>query len=151
MSDDWFDDVDVEEPAVAAASEEQQPLPVGEHVLEVKKVIDHGVKLEIHLAPTDRRYRWVFCHLRKEIDFAKKLAKQFRQAVGVQDLTAAIEMQDLDGKQVVARIYHKGDYVNVGGFRAAEQPEAVEPKPRRSAAAKANAVAKEAAPDDIPF
>ena len=153
MSDDWFDGFDVEAADAAPPAAEREPVPEGEHVFEVKKVIDHEDKLEIRLAHAERRYGWVFCRLPKNADWAKRLASEFRQAVGVEKgrLMAAIEMQELDGKQVQARIYHRGTYVNVGGFTAAPAPEETLAKKPRGHVAKTLAALKEAAPDDIPF
>lgn len=154
---DWFDDFDDTPQATEAAppAGEREQVPEGEHLMEIKKVIDHDDKLEIRLAHGERRYGWVFCRLPKAADWAKRIAHEFRVALEIPKggLLAAIEAGDVDGKSVVARIYHRatdrGTFVNVGGFKGAVQPPPAAPKPRGEKA-KSLATFKEAS-DDIPF
>jgi hypothetical protein len=157
---DWFDDVDFPpQPAEASAppAGEREQLPEGEHAMEIKKVIDHDDRLEVRLAHAERRYGWVFCRLPKTAEWAKRIAHELRVALDIPKggLMAAVEAGDLEGKTVVARVYHRatdrGTFVNVGGFKGAIQPEATEHKPRRGTAAKVLAAHREVAPDDIPF
>jgi hypothetical protein len=156
---DWFDDVDFPpQPAEAAPPPgEREQVPEGEHAMEIKKVIDHGDKLEIRLAHGERRYGWVFCRLPKSADWAKRIAHELRVAVSIPkgELMAAIEAGDLEGKTVVARVYHRatdrGTFVNVGGFKPAIQPAEPAAKKPRGEAAKSLATFKENVTDDIPF
>jgi hypothetical protein len=156
---DWFDDVDFPPQATEAAlpAGEREQVPEGEHAMEIKKVIDHDDKLEVRLAHGERRYGWVFCRLPKDADWAKRIAHELRVALGIPKggLMAAIEAGDLEGKTVVARIYHRatdrGTFVNVGGFKAAEKPAEPAAKKPRGEAAKSLAAFKEKVTDDIPF
>jgi len=156
---DWFDDVDFPpQPAEAAPPPgEREQVPEGEHAMEIKKVIDHGDKLEIRLAHAERRYGWVFCRLPKAADWAKRIAHELRVALSIPkgELMAAIEAGDLEGKTVVARVYHRatdrGTFVNVGGFKPAIQPAEPAAKKPRGEAAKSLAAFKENVTDDIPF
>jgi hypothetical protein len=156
---DWFDDVDFPPQATEAALPpgEREQVPEGEHAMEIKKVLDHDDKLEIRLAHAERRYGWVFCRLPKAADWAKRIAHELRVALSIPKggLMAAIEAGDLEGKTVIARIYHRatdrGTFVNVGGFKAAIQPAEPAAKKPRGEAAKSLAAFKENVTDDIPF
>jgi|688.fasta_scaffold108494_3 hypothetical protein len=156
---DWFDDVDFPPQATEAALPpgEREQVPEGEHALEIKKVLDHDDKLEIRLAHAERRYGWVFCRLPKSADWAKRIAHELRVALEIPKggLVAAIEAGDLEGKTVIARIYHRatdrGTFVNVGGFKGAVQPPEPAAKKPRGEAAKSLAAFKENVTDDIPF
>jgi hypothetical protein len=156
---DWFDDVDFPPQATEAALPpgEREQVPEGEHAMEIRKVIDHEDKLEIRLAHAERRYGWVFCRLPKAADWAKRIAHELRVALEIPKggLVAAIEAGDLEGKTVIARIYHRatdrGTFVNVGGFKGAVQPPEPATKKPRGEAAKSLASFKEAVSDDIPF
>jgi hypothetical protein len=143
MSGDWFDDVDFPpQPAEAAPPPgEREQVPEGEHAMEIRKVIDHDDKLEIRLAHGERRYGWVFCRLPKSADWAKRIANELRVSLSIPKggLMAAIEAGDLEGKTVIARIYHRatdrGTFVNVGGFKGAVQPpEPAAKKPQKTKA-----------------
>ena len=156
---DWFDDVDFPPQATEAALPpgEREQVPEGEHAMEIKKVIDTDERLEVRLAHAERRYGWVFCRLPKSADWAKRIAHELRVALEIPKggLVAAIEAGDLEGKTVIARIYHRatdrGTFVNVGGFKAAIQPVEPAAKKPRGEAAKSLAAFKENVTDDIPF
>jgi hypothetical protein len=156
---DWFDDVDFPPQATEAALPpgEREQVPEGEHAMEIKKVIDTDERLEVRLAHAERRFGWVFCRLPKSADWAKRIAHELRVALEIPKggLVAAIEAGDLEGKTVIARIYHRatdrGTFVNVGGFKGAVQPPEPAAKKPRGEAAKSLAAFKEAVSDDIPF
>jgi hypothetical protein len=156
---DWFDDVDFPPQATEAALPpgEREQVPEGEHAMEIKKVIDTDERLEVRLAHAERRYGWVFCRLPKSADWAKRIAHELRVALEIPKggLVAAIEAGDLEGKTVIARIYHRatdrGTFVNVGGFKGAVQPPEPAAKKPRGEAAKSLAAFKENVTDDIPF
>jgi hypothetical protein len=159
MSGDWFDDVDFPPQATEAALPpgEREQVPEGEHAMEIKKVIDTDERLEVRLAHAERRFGWVFCRLPKSADWAKRIAHELRVALEIPKggLVAAIEAGDLEGKTVIARIYHRatdrGTFVNVGGFKGAVQPPEPAAKKPRGEAAKSLAAFKENVTDDIPF
>jgi hypothetical protein len=148
---DWFDDF-TEATQAEPAQRERELVPEGEHTLEIKATIDEPTRLQVRLAHPEQRYGWVFCNIYKDAGWAKRLAHELREALGVPKggLMAAVADGSLVGRTVVARIYHQakpaGTYVNVGNFKAA----AAAPAPAAKRQSKA-AAATQFPDDDIPF
>jgi hypothetical protein len=148
---DWFDDF-TETPQAEPAQRERELVPEGEHTLEIKATIDEPTRLQVRLAHAEASYGWVFCNIYKDAGWAKRLAHELREALGVPKggLMAAVADGSLVGRTVVARTYHQakpaGTYVNVGNFKAAE-PAAPAPAAKRQS----KAAATQFPDDDIPF
>lgn len=168
MSDSaWWEGGDADaEPATTRT--ERELVPEGTHVFEVKAVAESVAELEIRLAHGDSRYGWVFCRLAKGRGWARKLAAEFAEALGVspRDWNRVIESGELVGRSVEARVYHRlaGErtYVNVAKFLRPQSPapvveRAVAPPagraPVRRPATKSQAAdaAGKTPADDIPF
>jgi hypothetical protein len=150
---DWFDDFE-QAPQAEPATREREMVPEGEHTFEIKATIDEPTRLQIRLAHPEARYGWVFCNIYKDADWAKRLAHELREAMGVPKggLMSAVADGSLVGRTVVARIYHQakpaGTYVNVGNFKPAAPAPAAAPAAKRQSNA---AAATQFPDDDIPF
>lgn len=164
---DWgLDDDFPPQPANDARAPERELVPEGDHVLQIREVIDHGDKVEFRLVHDDKRFGWVFARFPKEADWGKRILSSLRKACGMtREQWAAGEVTDLVDRRVVARIYHKAGngrtFVNVAEFRPQDEPgltvhhvETFEPPPkpaaRRTSTQKADAAARMPG-DDIPF
>lgn len=164
---DWgIDDDFPPQPATDATPPARELVPEGDHLLQIKAVIRHDEekKVEIRLEHPDRRYGWVFARVPMEASWGKRVLSSLRKALGcTSEEWAALDITDLVGRRVRARIYHKAGgtrtYVNVGEFLSAgvetatASPvveRAVAPPARRTPTQKADAVAS-MPEDDIPF
>jgi len=153
MPSAWWDEWETGETQAEPQDEapDRELLPEGRHVLEIKLVDDDGQRLQVRLAPSERRYGWVFCRLPHGQSWAGRIAASLARALGVTAAgwDEAVQSGDLVGRRVEARVYHRatatGTWVNVGEFHAAAE----EPKPTRAPAARRAEAAK--ASDDIPF
>jgi len=147
---EWFDDFS-EAPQAEPATRDREMVPEGEHAFEIKATIDEPTRLQIRLAHPEARYGWVFCNIYKDADWAKRLAHELREAMGVPKggLMSAVADGSLVGRTVVARIYHQvkpaGTYVNVGNFKPAA------PAPATAKKRQSKAAATQFPDDDIPF
>jgi len=166
------DDFAPEASADASRSTDREDVPEGDHAFTIKRVIDHGEKIEFRLEHGDRRYGWVFARVPLEANWGRRILSSLRRSLGMgRDEWAAAPITDLVGRRVHARIYHKagrtgGVFVNVGEFLPVEHavetatsapaveravaPPTSRPPARRTPTQKADAVS--AMPDDdIPF
>lgn len=175
MTSGWWDD---DENTTAAATDESQAparelLDEGEHRLQIQAITDAAERLEISLAPDDRRFGWVFCKLPREASWARRIVRSLAASVAVpaDRWQEAISGGDLVGRRVIARVYHKlgrdgRTWVNVAAFKPAPEllaAEAVEtasasPQAERAVAQPSARTATQKADkasqmpdDDIPF
>ncbi len=148
--DEGFDDQD-------PTTTERMDGPEGVHEFQIREVIQHPDKLELRLVHDDRRFGWVFCHLKHGAGWAKKLGKQLATAFDIsRDEWKAMDPTELASRRVRAEIVHRQVehrmFVNVHSFLP---PLAVQDEPparrRQTVAEKVKAVSTEVAKDDIPF
>lgn len=146
----------------AARNAEREMVPEGEHPFQIRQVtqLEDG-RVEVRLEHADKRFGWVFGKFPKT-GWGARLLSELRRACHMsREEWAAADITDLAGRRVRARVYHKGQYVNVGEFIPGDPPglppveRAVAPPssratPKRTATQRADAAA--AMPeDDIPF
>lgn len=154
---------------------DRELLEEGEHRLQIKAVTDGDARLEISLAPTDRRFGWVFCKLPKGAGWAARIAKSLAAALRISPAAwpAAVRDGDLIDRWVIARVYQRVDssgktWVNVAEFKPTPELVAADEAPKVETAAVAPKVERAVAPparrtptkkadaanadtDDIPF
>jgi hypothetical protein len=141
---------------------ERELVPEGDHDFQIRAVIIHAEeeKVEVRLEHPERRYGWVFARIPRNVNWGKRILSGLRTSLGyTREQFAGLELTDLAGRRVRARVYHKVSgartFVNVGEFLPGEAAEPVaaassKPTTRRTSTQKADAAA--AMPDDdIPF
>ena len=162
---DWgLDDFDAPPAVDESKAPSRELVPEGEHDFQIRQVtnLEDG-RVEFRLVHDERRYGWVFAKIPKDKDWGKRILSGLRTACGMsREQWQAVELTDLAGRRVKARVYHKagnrgGTFVNLGEFLsvtpealAKVEAPAAKPTARRTATQKADASA--AMPeDDIPF
>jgi hypothetical protein len=136
---------------------DRELVPEGEHLFEIRSASEgkhkfkEGDFLMLRLAAASGAYQFLFCDIPAGPAGAK-LARSLADALGDQGgPNVSISASALEGRQVRAEVYHRisangKTYVNVSRFVAAEP--LTKPVKVRN---KADATARAAAPDDIPF
>jgi hypothetical protein len=150
--DEYFDMV----PEQAAEEPQYLEVPEGEHVFRIHEATSKP--LVVKLAHEDRRYGLVWFNPPDGAEWAKRLVVELAKALGM-DAAAwkAATPEQLKGRRVVARIYHKAGnagrtFVNVGGFSPAQaEAEPTKPVAKRTPTQKADAASGVMPNDDIPF
>jgi hypothetical protein len=150
---DWPLDEDFDQAAPARA--ERQLVPEGFHDFKIERAAETAKELELVLAHPDKAYGWVWAKFPKGKGWAKKIVAGLPLALGLDAAAwARLEAEDLVGRKVRARVYHKPGndggrvFVNVGSFHAIEPDDGPPPdEPKKSR----NAVPAAEAADDIPF
>ena len=113
--------------STAEAAVEQKKLPEGEHVLEIMKAAEKHVPRfmdeslnpdgdSLYLFLTARGFEGV--HVNLAAHWASKI-KQLLEAVGMQcggETGEELDVEELHGRQVLCKVKHNGDYVNVVSF-----------------------------------
>lgn len=161
--DAWWEETDAAPTATSdAKAPERELLDEGEHRLKIMAVLNGSDTLEVRLAHDDRRFGWVFCRMKKDAGWAKRLARSLARALAIPaaQWEQAIDAGDLTGRMVIARVYHRAvgarTFANVAEFRQVDELAQAEaeppPKPaaRRTSTQKADAAARMPG-DDIPF
>ena len=123
---DWgLDEFEASAEPADGRQADRENLPEGNHALQIREVINHGEKVEIRLSHDDQRFFWVSAKPPVEQDWGKRILSSLRKACGMtREEWAAMEITDLVGRRVRARIYHKAGngrtFVNVAEFLPAD-------------------------------
>ena len=138
---------------------ERELVPEGEHAFEIRAVSEgrhkwkEGEFLSFRLSALNGSYGFVFVDIEKSAKGAR-LASSLSAALGGPAAgRLSLVPEELDGREVRARVYHRVDrngrtHANVGEFMPATVAAA---KPAKAAAKKVDRPAATSAQDDIPF
>lgn len=149
---------EIEQPKPAAGSREI--CPPGERVFVIRSATEGAHKwkdgewLMLRLGDAEGRFQMVFCDIPKDKSGAAAAAGLAKAlGLGAFGSKVVLDPEDLEGREVVAEIYHRqkktgGVFVNVRRFSAVMETDKPAP-PKRTPKQKADAAAVNT--DDIPF
>lgn len=156
---DWFEFDDIE--AVATKPRDRELVPEGTHTFTIERSSSDDRRFEVALAHEDRRLSWVWAKLPKDTEWGQRLIVGLAKSLGYEAAPwKAAKPEDLVGRKVIARVYHKpgnagGVFVNVGEFAPVEAEQlvakAAHPAARARTADQKFKAETRGGGDDIPF
>lgn len=121
---EWFDEFeDIDTVATKPAPRERELVPEGEHTFTVTRVSATAADFKLCLVHDDERLGWVFCTFPLDKDWGRRLLGLLARSLGfTQAPWKNSTPEDLEGRRVVARVYHRAvnagrTFVNVSAFR----------------------------------